>query len=572
MSRKVRLVILGVLVCAHVAIIGAAQQQTPQAVVAIDQKVERSTLRRYHHTDQGTRIMPAAFLAALPQADGSGKVMSPENLRKWGFLTENVAADARNPYGWPLGFTVSDPAATTGIAVAGVTCALCHTGQLDYRGTAIHIEGGQANINLAAFQTAIYAALGATASDPARTASFLRDAVAAGYPSEQVKDDFKQAVNTAAELLASQKGLTGVSPGPGRVDAVQGIANAVFTTDLQVPANGRNLDAPVSYPYLWDIWRLTWLQYNGFLPPQALSRNIGEVLGVNGKTNFINPATGALNPVPDRWRTSVQMDNLIWMESVLKNLKAPTWPAEILGKIDQTKAANGGRLFAQHCASCHGIKELPNGNWDAVIYPLSLIGTDANQAVNWAGRRYDASKLGLGSAVPASALAAAVNAIRRQHYADSKTPTAEQESDVSFAAPCGYKARPLIGVWATPPFLHNGSVRTIYDLLSDTRPTSFKFGSRQYDPVNLGYVEDTTAGAAALDTSIPGNHNTGHWFTNEAYRPGRIGRQLSAAEKLALIEFIKSATYDNYPVLKVNRMQPVPCANNRDWAQGRSIQ
>lgn len=571
MSRNKRSVTLCVLVCVAAVIITAASQ-TPQAVVSIDQKVDRATLRRYHHTDQGTRILPAAFLVALQSADGSGKVMSPDNLRKWGFLLDDSAADALNPYRWPVGFTVSDPAVSNGIAVAGVSCALCHTGELVYRGSAIRIEGGQANVNLPAFQSAVYASLIATASDPARTETFLRDAGAAGYPADRVKDDFKQTVTAAGEELAGQKGVTGVAPGPGRVDAVQGIANAVFATNLHVPANLRNYDAPVSYPFLWDIWRLSWLQYNGFLPPQSLSRNIGEVLGTSGKINLINPATGALNPEPERWRTSVQIDNLIRMESVLKNLQPPTWPTQILGSINQKKAANGQRLFTQNCASCHGIKELPNGNWDAVVYPLSIINTDPNQAANWAGRTYDASKLGLGSAVPASALTTAINAIRKQHYADSKTPAAEQEGDVSFAAPCGYKARPLVGVWATPPFLHNGSVRTMFELLSDARPASFKFGSRQYDPVNIGYVEDISAGAMVLDTSISGNRNTGHWFTNESDRPGRIGRKFSTDEKLALIEYLKWASYDNYPRVKVDRMEPLPCATDRSWAKGRSSQ
>ena len=540
--------------------------RNPRAAVAIDQQVDPATLRQYHYTDQGTRIMPAAFLAALKTADG-GKLMSTENLRTWGFLYDDGPADVRNPYGWPVGFTVSDPALTEGIPVAGVTCAACHTGQLEYRGATIRIEGGQANVNLPAFQGAIFAAINATAKDPDRAAGFFKDAIAAGYPAERAQEDFRGLAAGAQDLFLGQKLVTGTLPGPGRVDAVQGIANAVFATALKVPSNAKNYDAPVSYPYLWDIWRLSWLQYNGFLPPQGLSRNIGETLGTSGKMNLINPATGAVNPEPERWQTSVNFKNLLWMEAVLKTVKAPVWPRDVLGSISEAKAASGSQLFAQHCAGCHGIKELPNGNWDVSVVPLTVIGTDKNQAVNWAGRTYDASKLGLGSGVPAAALGTAINAIRRQFYAEAKVPASDQEADVTFDAPCGYKARPLIGVWATPPFLHNGSVRTMFELLSDARPASFKFGSREYDPINLGYAEDSSVGATVLDTSLSGNDNRGHWFTDDASRPGRIGPKLSDDQKYAIIEFLKSATYDNYPVVKVRQQAAVPCAGDESWTK-----
>jgi hypothetical protein len=565
MNRILRTVLIAAAAAASLGIVACATK--PQAAVAGDEKVDPALLHKYHYTDQGTRIMPAAFLAALKTADGSGKVMSSENLRKWGFLYDDGPPDALNPYGWPVGFTVSDPAVTKGIPVAGITCAACHTGQLEYRGAMIRIEGGQSNLNIPAFQSALFAAIGATAKDSDRAEAFFKDAVASGYPADRVKEDFKVVVAGAWELLFGQKLVTGTLPGSGRVDAVQGIANAVFATALKVPSNYRNFDAPVNYPYLWDIWRLSWLQYNAFLPPQSLSRNIGETLGVSGKMNLLNPVTGALNPEPERWQTSVQFKNLMFMESVLKTFKAPAWPSEVLGPIDQSKATRGGQLFAQYCVRCHGIKELPNGAWDVSVIPLNVIGTDPNQATNWAGRTYDASKLGLGSEVTGTALASAINAIRRRFYTEANVPASEQEPDVTFEAPCGYKARPLIGVWATPPFLHNGSVRTIFDLLSDTRPASFKFGSREFDPVHLGYVEDKSVDATELNTSLPGNHDGGHWWTDEVSRPGRIGPKLADDEKYAIIEFLKSATYDSYPRVKVEREQELPCASDKDWAK-----
>jgi hypothetical protein len=121
-----------------------------------------------------------------------------------------------------------------------------------------------------------------------------------------------------------------------------------------------------------------------------------------------------------------------------------------------------------------------------------------------------------------------------------------------------YKARPLNGMWATPPFLHNGSVPNLYLLLStqperDAEAAKFFLGSRTFDPKYLGFayranrstalpdsplVVDTT-GLFELDTTLPGNRNTGHQFTDDK-APGRIGRRLTPEERFAIIEFIKS--------------------------------
>ncbi|MBX3335169.1 MAG: hypothetical protein KF876_13665 [Nitrospira sp.] len=105
-----------------------------------------------------------------------------------------------------------------------------------------------------------------------------------------------------------------------------------------------------------------------------------------------------------------------------------------------------------------------------------------------------------------------------------------------------YKARPLNGIWATAPFLHNGSVPTMYALLSPVaeRPREFCLGDREYDPIHMGYRTQCTEGAFRLDTSIPGNLNTGHEFKDGPSGLGVLGRGLSQQERLDLIEFLKS--------------------------------
>jgi hypothetical protein len=95
-----------------------------------------------------------------------------------------------------------------------------------------------------------------------------------------------------------------------------------------------------------------------------------------------------------------------------------------------------------------------------------------------------------------------------------------------------YRSRPLNGIWATGPFLHNGSVPTLADLLLPPaqRPATFIVGSREIDPVKVGFANVEGPRTMVFDTRIPGNSNAGHTY----------GTDLSADEKDALLEFIKA--------------------------------
>lgn len=133
--------------------------------------------------------------------------------------------------------------------------------------------------------------------------------------------------------------------------------------------------------------------------------------------------------------------------------------------------------------------------------------------------------------------------------------TFEEDRPNCLQAGAGYKARPLNGVWATAPFLHNGSVPTLYDMLrpASERPKSFLLGDPTFDPKNVGLrvheVEPRGRlyddnGYFILDTSRSGNRNTGHEFVGnhkKEERPdGVIGRALSDEERYAIIEFLKT--------------------------------
>ncbi|MFA3916715.1 di-heme-cytochrome C peroxidase [Ruegeria hyattellae] len=114
----------------------------------------------------------------------------------------------------------------------------------------------------------------------------------------------------------------------------------------------------------------------------------------------------------------------------------------------------------------------------------------------------------------------------------------------------GYKARPLNGIWATAPFLHNGSVATLDDMFKphSERLKVVELGRTDFDPVKVGLVQPTVVpetgqayrdGLFYLDTTLPGNLNTGHEFSNEAGR-GVIGPAFSDLERQQLIEYLKT--------------------------------
>jgi hypothetical protein len=95
-----------------------------------------------------------------------------------------------------------------------------------------------------------------------------------------------------------------------------------------------------------------------------------------------------------------------------------------------------------------------------------------------------------------------------------------------------YKARPLNGIWATAPYLHNGSVPSIAELLkpSADRVKTFCIGSHDFDAVNVGLSVKCVDNFFLFDTRKPGNSNQGHEY----------GTTLSEDHRKALIEFLKT--------------------------------
>ncbi|MBD1553902.1 di-heme-cytochrome C peroxidase [Pseudomonas typographi] len=552
-----------------------------QSLLYLDQWSEADR-QAYYFTPQGTEVkgLPYGWFTALELPFSTNHFAAPEQLGRFGFLlSPDQQPSAQNPGNLPVGFT-SHVNAGDGQRYLDITCAACHTGELRFNGTAIRIDGGSAQHVLpstvptlrgGSFGQALVASLAATYYLPWKFDRFAKQVLGDGY-SAASKAQLRTALKASlgrflrAAWNDTHRGLYPTQEGPGRTDAFGRIANATFGDGIS-PSNYRPGNAPVDYPQLWDIWTFDWVQWNGSAQ-QPMARNIGEALGVGATLALFDehgqPLAGA-----DRYPSSVRLEDLYQLETTLQRLRPPAWPEAVLGKVDLARAAQGRALFDQHCAQCHVPAVSEQGGRPVAqlnMIPTSVIGTDSTAADNIADNRYDVSALqwdpaelnqlgvtpkvekpDLHNVSVAMALAWVTAFVEQRAYRDSGTAPARQSEMNGFGLPIGvrelraYKARPLAGVWATPPYLHNGSVPTLYQLLSPQteRDQTFYRGTFEFDPRHMGYRTDKFPGGFFYDTRLIGNHNSGHEFRDGPQGRGVIGPLLQPQQRWALLEYLK---------------------------------
>lgn len=387
----------------------------------------------YYYTAQGTSMPQGASTGAvrydwfvhLEQPFSRKRFADPDHMRRYRFLVDPKPT-AANPDQLPIGFTRHfDPG--IGEYVLDITCAACHSGEIQYtrggRTQAIRIDGGPAmhaftDMSRGNFVPELAAALINTVASPWKFDRFAKNVLGDGYP--RGKPHLRAALRTTISTMLHSgqnnplRKLYPLAEGFGRTDALGRIGNTAFGDHL-VPANYQTGDAPVSYPYVWNIWKFDWVQYNGSVA-QPLARNVGEALGVGAIAPLRSDMQEPL-PAAERFRSSVDVAGLTRIEHALQMLKPPRWPEHILGAIDRDKAARGQRLFEQHCRGCHGphVSEpararataplKPQGlEWRIEVIPLEHIGTDPTAAQGFMERHYDLSETGLTQAQLARAL------------------------------------------------------------------------------------------------------------------------------------------------------------------------
>lgn len=531
----------------------------------------------FYTRDQGSRLIPLAWARALRTPDGRPFLA---DLTRYGYLS-----DPRIDTGLPIGFTISGP---QGGEVLGVTCAACHTRELDVGGQSYRVDGAPAVTDFQQFLSDLRDAVGRARATPDAFTAFAHAALGPDATPDQIgslrieADLWYARQNTLFTRALPAKGW-----GLGRLDAVSMIFDRLTGLDIGpapsglLPDNIYPADAPVRYPFIWNAPRQDRTQWPGFAPNGddvlALVRNLGEVYGV----------FGAFAPRPDAHQllgvdflagNSANFDGLTRLETLVRRLGPPRWPFP----VDPARAARGAALFALPaaqggCAKCHAARP---GVPRMALQPtwatwLGDVGTDSREhlilgrtaktgVLAGSGLPFDKAGesdsqfdllfrsvagtlmqqytlLGVASASGSESLdAGAAQRIR------SALPTSQQSLFAGFGAPppspapydgpYPYEARVLQGVWAAAPFLHNGSVASLAELLkpASERAESFRVG-RAYDVTAVGLAAtqpglSATRRTTGCETRASGDSRCGHEF----------GTRLSAGQKLDLIEYMKT--------------------------------
>ncbi len=389
-------------------------------------------------------------------------------------------------------------------------------------------------------------------------------------------DQFAQIINRLQSTKTGYPGLT--------LKQMLSVRNAIFNEP----------NAPVSYPFLWDIAQSDYVQWNGIASNAGvgpMGRNTGEVIGVFAILDWkasdpgFSLATWLSGQKNKKqhidFKSSVDLVNLQRLEAHLRRLQSPQWP-DMLGKIDKAKAHKGQLIYARHCQSCHEIIDREDAKRliTANMLGIKKAGTDpamAANSVSYTGKSgnlkhtYQDTDVGtvvIAETAPVAQILTAVTKgvvatpdadkwfIRRwadwaytlamsftQNEIKASIKNGDYTPDTTanpYNSLLAYKARSLNGIWATAPYLHNGSIPTLYDLLLPVkkagdpdagiyRPNEFTVGSREFDPVKVGFKSSGYAGFI-FSTSQAGNLNTGHEY----------GSLLSKQQRYELIEYLKT--------------------------------
>jgi mono/diheme cytochrome c family protein len=364
-----------------------------------------------------------------------------------------------------------------------VNCSLCHTAS--YRIAAderprFAFGGPGHTVNLQGLLRFLFAA----ANDDRFTAARLMPELAQQFKFDWIDWPLYAFVlipgtRTALHLAEQQLGwMDHKTPwGPGRDDAFN-LPKFILTQTPWDDSIG-NTD----FPALWHV-----------------ADHPGRLLHAGGeaKTVYAIAATSALGVGSPPGGAFEERNR--WLESFIRGLDPPKYP----GQIDRTLAAQGKKLFAAHCASCHA----EDGARTGTAIPIDEIQTDPEHLRTWTQRNADRM----------NRVIAALGV---------------REAELQGAQ--GYIAKPLIGIWLLGPYLHNGSVPTLSDLLSPPERRTQTF-YRSYDVIdfqNVGFVsmdEQAKAKGFKFLTTERGNGNGGHLY----------GTDLSNEEKRALIEYEKT--------------------------------
>jgi mono/diheme cytochrome c family protein len=409
----------------------------------------------------------------------------------WKVLPEMFPEKLPGPGGWAsLGLIVEDgqdlpigfAKRTIGYEAVEANCSLCHTTQ--FRRTPDSkpeiILGGPSNtVDLQSMQRFLYGG----AADPRFTASNVIAAINKIHklgPIDSMLYRFLIIPSTKEGLLEQQLAYSWQNSRPdqgrGRTDTFNPTKINVF----HMPDDGTI--GTVDLPQVWNQ------------KPRE-----GMYLHWDGNNNNITERNYAAAMAIGATPKSVIQTSFTRVTNFLLTLQPMPYPFA----IDKAAAERGGAIFAQNCAGCHAFGGANTGQ----VTDISTIKTDRH--------RLDSFTQGL---------------VDKFHAIDSPPFVFD-----AYRKTDGYANVPLDGIWARAPYLHNGSVPNLHDLLQPEkdRPTTFYRGYDVYDPAQVGFITDGPEAQKVgflVDTNIPGNSNQGHSY----------GVTLTEKEKQDLIEFLKT--------------------------------
>ncbi len=271
--------------------------------------------------------------------------------------------------------------------------------------------------------------------------------------------------------------------GRGRDDAM----NLTKYFMIEVPMD--DSIGPTDMPSVWNLKK--------YSPEEMVMNLAGD--SHNARSVIIDSALGLLGAAPKDKEDFLQ--HIDWLEEYLGNYPPPKYPFP----INQSKAQAGKNIFNQTCGGCHG----PGGK-NGTRMPVDQVGTDRERLGTWNKE----------AAIEANRVVTEMGIERKG--------LVEETLD-------GYVVSFLDGIWLRAPYLHNGSVPTLRDLLDPvpSRPKVFYRGYDVYDQEKVGFVTtgpDAQRVGTRYDVSERGSGNQGHEY----------GVSLSPSDKDLLIEYLKT--------------------------------
>jgi hypothetical protein len=442
-------------------------------------------------------------------------------------------------FGWPLGVSRREVPHLGGLSSIGINCASCHVTDIRPAPDAapVRVLGGTAHFDAEAFFGAILVSTFRTA-EPANMKKFLAAYLVENDPLEgermqaifetKWKEQEKKIIDVMARDPFGAKDVA-----PGALHAIPGgllrfdhralaaadlaeVSHAVLQLfhnlraavhfpdqppDKMPPASGPGRNdafgllglellgvpsayAPVKYGIIWNLEKRKWVHWDGNAR-SPIGRNMLASLGLGA------PMVG----------TKGQLDfaGLKRHTELTERIEPPKYP----WAIDEALAKRGAAHYQAQCAKCHDGPED-----DTRLFDIAEIGT-APQRVR--------------AFTPA--VATGFNAF----LAKVEIPGYQPSTEPGLRSTGKIWSPSLQGVWARSPYLHNGSVRTMQELLMPpaSRANSHRRGTQVYDQVQMGYIDE---GHHVVDGSQPQNSPAGHDY----------GTRLTAEQKRELIEFLKT--------------------------------